>query len=131
MKKKVILSAGILSVLCICISCYLFVYGRYAGSADQYFIALSVSDEEVNENDKIEKYRDYLGKYNEEMFVNDAGMDSAEAVVNYNEELEQYSIALSLESDEEVSEEQIETYKMILEKQEFAEIALMVNGEVR
>ncbi|MDE7339632.1 MAG: hypothetical protein K2N80_03590 [Lachnospiraceae bacterium] len=77
MKKKVILSVGILFVLCICIFCYLFAYKPYAESTDQY------------------------------------------------------SIALSLESDESVSEEQIETYKTILEKQEFAEITLTVNGEVR
>ncbi len=131
MKKKIIIPGGVLFVLCICIFCYLFVYKPFAGSTNRYSIVLSVSDGELSENDKIEKYCDYLGKYNEEMFVNDAGMDAAEAVVSYNEELEQYSIALSLESDGEVNEEQIETYKTILEKQEFAEIALTVNGEVR
>lgn len=131
MKKKITLSVGILVVLCICISCYLFIYKPYTGSVDQYSIELSVSDKEVGENDKIDQYCAYLGQYNEEMFVNGAGLDSAEAIVNYDEELERYSISLSLESDEAVSEEQIEAYKSLLEKQEFAEIALTVNGEAR
>lgn len=131
MKKKVILSVSILAALCIFISCYLFVYRPSAEEAEQYPIELLVSGGEVSEQDKIDQYCTYLGQYNEEMFENDAGIDSAEAIVHYNEELDQYSIALSLESDEGVSEEQIETYKMILEKQEFAGIALTVNGEVR
>lgn len=131
MRNKMILPVGIILILGICAACCLFVYKPFAGRTELYSIVLSVSDGEMSEQDKIDKYCAYLGQYNEEMFLNDAGMDSAEAIVNYNEELDNYSIVLSLESAGEVSEEQIEIYKTILEKQEFAEIALTVNGEVR
>lgn len=113
-KKRIIIFVSILFALCICLSCYLFVYKPYAG-----------------EQNKINAFCDYLVQFNEEMFIYDIGMDSADALVNYNKELNQYSITLSLVSDEEVSEEQIASYKMILERQQFAEITLIVNGEVK
>ena len=47
-----------------------------------------------------------------------------------NEELNQYSISISLESSEAVSEEQLASCRAVLEKQ-FQEITLIVNGEVR
>lgn len=113
MKKKVIISVSIIFILAICLSGYLLVYKPYADAKN-----------------KIKAFCDYLGQYNEEMFVNNAGMDFAEATVEYHEELNQYTISLLLESSEEVSEEQIASYKAVLEKQ-FTEITLIINGEVR
>lgn len=113
MKKKLLILAATIFILAICLSGYSFIYKPY-----------------IDERDKISALCDYLSQYNEEMFVNDAGMDSVEAIVEYHKELNQYSILLLLESSETVNEEQIASYRQVLEKQ-FSEIILIVNGEVR
>ena len=113
MKKKTILSVSIIVILVICVFGYLYIYKPYA-----------------DEKNKISAFCDYLSQYHQEIFVTDIGMDSAEATVEYHEELNQYSISISLESSEAVSEEQLASCRAVLEKQ-FQEITLIVNGEVR
>lgn len=63
------------------------------------------------------------------MFADEDGIESADAIVSYDEGTEQYSIELIIETNGEVSGEQIELYKNILSKT-YAEVVLMVDGSV-
>lgn len=88
-------------------------------------------DEITTQGDKYERYCNYLRQLTEKHFMSEEGIKSADATVTYDEETGQYSIELSIETDGEVGGEQIELYKSILsEKYEYAEVVLVIDGEV-
>ena len=88
-------------------------------------------DDIATQGDITEQYCNHLGQVTEEVFLSAEDIKSADATVTYDEETGQYSIELSIETNGEVGEEQIEQYKSILsEKYEYAEVVLVVDGEV-
>lgn len=94
--------------------------------------AVSVNlDDVTTQSDPYERYCGYLGQLTENNFMSEEGIESADATVTYDEETGQYSIELSIETNGEVGEERIELYKSILsEKYEYAEVVLVVDGEI-
>ncbi len=84
-------------------------------------------DDVATQNEPTEQYCEYLAKNTENMFTDEDGIESADAIVSYDEGTEQYSIELSLKTNGEVSGEQIELYKNILSKT-YAEVVLVVDG---
>ena len=86
-------------------------------------------DDVATQNEPTEQYCEYLAKNTENMFTDEDGIESADAIVSYDEGTEQYSIELSLKTNREVSGEQIELYKNILSKT-YAEVVLVVDGSV-
>lgn len=95
-----------------------------------------LSDERVelgvgeNIQNKGEAYSDYLSQRVEDDFTSIEGIESANAMVTYDESQDQYSIKLSLISDENVNEEQAEMYKSVLRKT-YVEVELTINGVLR
>ena len=88
-------------------------------------------DDIATQGDITEQYCNHLGQVTEEVFMSAEDIKSTDATVIYDEETGQYSIKLSIETNGKVGEEQIEQYKSILsEKYEFAEVVLVVDGEV-
>ena len=59
-------------------------------------------DDIISQGDKTEQYCDYLGRVTEEVFLSAEDIKSADAAVTYDEETEQYSIELSIETNGEV-----------------------------
>ena len=86
-------------------------------------------DDVATQNEPTEQYCEYLAMNMENMFTDEDGIESADAIVSYDEGTEQYSIELSLKTNGEVSGEQIELYKNILSKT-YAEVVLVVDGSV-
>ena len=86
-------------------------------------------DDVAAQSDPNGQYCDYLRQVTEKDFIGEEGIDSVDATVTYDEETEQYSIKLSIETNGEVDEKQVELYKSILSKT-YEEIALVVDGEV-
>ena len=92
--------------------------------------AVSVNfDDVATQSEPTEQYCDHLAQTTENMFADEDGIESADAMVSYDEGTEQYSIELTIETNGEVSGEQIELYKNILSKT-YAEVVLMVDGSV-
>ena len=92
--------------------------------------AVSVNfDDVATQSEPTEQYCDHLAQTTENMFADEDGIESADATVSYDEGTEQYSIELTIETNGEVSGEQIELYKNILSKT-YAEVVLMVDGSV-
>lgn len=86
-------------------------------------------DDVATQSEPTEQYCDHLAQTTENMFADEDGIESADAIVSYDEGTEQYSIELIIETNGEVSGEQIELYKNILSKT-YAEVVLMVDGSV-
>ena len=86
-------------------------------------------DDVATQSEPTEQYCDHLAQTTENMFADEDGIESADATVSYDEGTEQYSIELTIETNGEVSGEQIELYKNILSKT-YAEVVLMVDGSV-
>ena len=92
--------------------------------------AMSVNfDDVAAQSEPTEQYGDHLAQTTENMFADEDGIESADATVSYDEGAEQYSIELTIETNGEVSGEQIELYKNILSKT-YAEVVLVVDGSV-
>lgn len=88
-------------------------------------------DDVVAKGDPVEWVCDHLEQVTEENFMSAEDIKSADATVTYDEETGQYSIELSIETNGEAGEEQIEHYKSFLsEKCGYAEVVLVVDGEV-
>ena len=83
-------------------------------------------DDVAAQSEPTEQYGDHLAQTTENMFADEDGIESADATVSYDEGAEQYSIELTIETNGEVSGEQIELYKNILSKT-YAEV---VDGSV-
>jgi hypothetical protein len=79
---------------------------------------------------KGEAYSAYLSQRVEDDFKSIEEIKSANAIVSYDELQNQYSIELSLITDEDINEEQIELYESILRKT-FVEVKLTINGVLK
>lgn len=83
-----------------------------------------------SEQRKGEKYSEHLSQIVEDDFTGIDGVQSANAIVSYDNSQKQYSIELSLITDEEIKEEQVELYKKVLTKT-YVEVKLTINGVLR
>jgi hypothetical protein len=79
---------------------------------------------------KGEAYSAYLSQRVEDDFTSIEEIKSANAIVSYDESQDQYSIELSLITDEDINEEQVELYESILRKT-FVEVKLTINGVLK
>jgi hypothetical protein len=79
---------------------------------------------------KGEAYSAYLSQRVEDDFTSIEEIKSANAIVSYDELQNQYSIELSLITDEDINEEQVEMYESILRKT-FVEVKLTINGVLK
>ena len=86
-------------------------------------------DDVATQSESSEQYHEYLAQNTENVFIDEDRIESADATVSYDEGAEQYSIELTIETNGEVSGEQIELYKNILSKT-YAEVVLVVDGSV-
>lgn len=86
-------------------------------------------DDVATQSEPTEQYCDYLARTTENMFADEDGIESADAMVSYDEGTEQYSIKLSLEMNGKVDSEKIEDYKIYLSKT-YADVVLIIDGEV-
>ncbi len=83
----------------------------------------------ATQSEPAEQYCEYLTKNTENMFTDEDGIESAEAIVSYDEGTERYSIELSLKTNGKVDSEKIEEYKTYLSKT-YADVILIIDGEV-
>lgn len=86
-------------------------------------------DDVATQNEPTEQYCEYLAMNMENMFTDEDGIESADAIVSYDEGTEQYSIELSLKTNGKVDSEKIEEYKTYLSKT-YADVILIIDGEV-
>lgn len=91
-------------------------------------INLDEMDADSEPAEKSEKYRDYLERITVEDFADQEGIESADAVVSYDEATEQYSVEVSLKTNGKVDSGKIEDYKSYLNKS-FSAVTLVVDGE--
>ena len=134
MKKRAVIMLAIMCVL-LMTGC-----GMITSAKDTQTVENEVSQENTvsvnlddiaTQDDKTEQYCDHLGRVTEKVFLSAEDIKSADATVTYDEETGQYSIELSIETNGEAGEEEIEQYKSILsEKYEYAEVVLVVDGEI-
>jgi hypothetical protein len=94
------------------------------------FVYLYKVSNNKSEQNKGEAYSAYLGQRVEDDFTSIEEVKSANAIVSYDESQNQYSIELSLITDEDINEEQIELYESILRKT-FVEVKLTINGVLK
>ena len=86
-------------------------------------------DDVATQSEPTEQYCEFLTRNTENMFTDEDGIESAEAIVSYDEGTEQYSIELSLKTNGKVDSEKIEEYKTYLSKT-YADVILIIDGEV-
>lgn len=86
-------------------------------------------DDVATQSEPSEQYCDYLEQIAEKTFTDEKDIESAEAMVSYDEGTEQYSIELSLKTNGKVDSEKIEEYRTYLGKT-YAGVILMIDGEV-
>ena len=86
-------------------------------------------DDVATQNEPTEQYCEYLAMNMENMFTDEDGIESAEAMISYDEGTERYSIELSLKTNGKVDSEKIEEYKTYLSKT-YADVILIIDGEV-
>ncbi len=82
------------------------------------------------EQSKAEEYSEYLSQIVEDDFTGINGVESAKAIVSYDKAQDQYSVELSLITDEDISEDQAEIYKSVLRKT-YDGVKLTINGVLR
>lgn len=71
---------------------------------------------EVSDDEKVEKYKHYLAENVKNTFESMTEIKSAHTLVGYDKNTDQYAIKVFLESEGNISNEQIEQYKEYLEK---------------
>lgn len=84
--------------------------GMAANTGDAQMMENTVSvnfDDVASLRNLNEQYCDHLGQATEKEFMAEEGIASADATVAYDEGTGQYSVELSIETNGEVSEEQI------------------------
>ena len=86
-------------------------------------------DDVATQSELAEQYCEYLTKNTENIFTDEDGIESAEAMISYDERTERYSIELSLKTNGKVDSEKIEEYKTYLSKT-YADVILIIDGEV-
>ncbi len=139
-KEEMLMKKGAAFLLAIMCVLLMTGCGMITSAKDMQTVENKVSQENTvsvnldnitSQGDPAEQYCAYLKRVTEEVFMSAEDIKSADATVIYDEEAEQYSIKLSIETNGKVGEEQIEQYKSILsEKYEYAEVVLVVDGEV-
>lgn len=113
MKKRIIVLVVMVCVCLLFISVYLY----------------KVSNNKSVQS-KVEEFSDFLSQKAEEDFTSLDVIRSANAIVSYDESQDQYSIELSLTTDEDINEEQVELYKYVLKKT-YADVKLTINDVLR
>lgn len=110
--------------------CLLLLTGCGAKSGAEIAQTINLDEMDTNSDlaEKSEKYRDYLEQITVKDFADQEGIESADAVISYDEGTEQYSIEVSLKTNGKVDSGQIEDYKAWLNKS-FSAVALVVDGE--
>ena len=86
-------------------------------------------DDVATQSEPTEQYCEFLTRNTENMFTDEDGIESAEAIVSYDEGTEWYSIELSLKTNGKVDSEKIEEYKTCLSKT-YADVILIIDGKV-
>ena len=86
-------------------------------------------DDVATQSEPTEQFCNHLIQFTESMFTDEEGIESADAIVSYDEGTEQYSIELSLKTNGKVDSEKIEEYKTYLSKT-YADVILIIDGEV-
>ena len=86
-------------------------------------------DDVATQNEPTEQYCEYLAMNMENMFTDEDGIESADAIVSYDEGTEQYSIELSLKTNGKIDSDKIEEYKIYLNKT-YADMVLVIDGEI-
>lgn len=86
-------------------------------------------DDVATQSEPTEQFCNHLVQFTESTFTDEEGIESADAIVSYDEGTEQYSIELSLKTNGKVDSEKIEEYKTYLSKT-YADVILIFDGEV-
>ena len=86
-------------------------------------------DDVATQSEPTEQFCNHLVQFTESTFTDEEGIESADAIVSYDEGTEQYSIELLLETDGKVDGDKIEEYKTYLGKT-YADVILIIDGEV-
>lgn len=86
-------------------------------------------DDVATQSEPTEQFCNHLVQFTESTFTDEEGIESAGAIVSYDEGTEQYSIELSLKTNGKVDSEKIEEYKTYLSKT-YADVILIIDGEV-
>ena len=86
-------------------------------------------DDVATQSEPTEQFCNHLIQFTESVFIDEKGIESADATVLYDEGTEQYSIELLLETDGKVDGDKIEEYKTYLGKT-YADVILIIDGEV-
>lgn len=135
-KKRYVFSGGL--IVCLCLLLGWRILGKANPEMDKSEIfdeqlAETIEETEPNpEMDKNEVFGTHLAQTIEESFMDLEVVKSADAEITYDKASEQYAIEMSLETNGEISDEEIETYKQVLNNyHEFAEMTLKINGECK
>jgi hypothetical protein len=86
-------------------------------------------DDVATQSEPSEQFCNHLVQFTESTFTDEEGIESADAIVSYDEGTEQYSIELSLKTNGKVDSKKIEEYKTYLSKT-YADVILIIDGEV-
>ncbi len=86
-------------------------------------------DDVATQSEPAEQFCNHLVQFTESTFTDEEGIESADAIVSYDEGTEQYSIELSLKTNGKVGSKKIEEYKIYLSKT-YADVILIIDGEV-
>lgn len=134
MKKR---TEFLLAIMCVLLltGCGMLVNAENTKLAENETSQIVVEESSVSLTDVLtkidsnEKYCGHLGQVTEREFIEEDGIESAEATVTYDKGTEQYSIELSLKTNGKLDKGKIEDYKTVLSKT-YAEVSLVVDGEV-
>ncbi|MBD5543319.1 MAG: hypothetical protein HDR01_03475 [Lachnospiraceae bacterium] len=135
-KKRYVFSGGLF--VCLCLLLGWCILGKANSETDKSEISDSQLAEMIEvtepntEMDKNEVFGTYLAQTIEESFMDLEVVKAADAEIAYDKTSGQYAIEMSLETAGEISDEEIETYKRVLNNyHEFAEMTLKINGECK
>lgn len=135
---KSLCKTGIALIVCLCLLLGWRILGKANPEMDKSEIfdeqlAETIEETEPNpEMDKNEVFGTHLAQTIEESFMDLEVVKSADAEITYDKASGQYAIEISLETNGEISDEEIETYKQVLNNyHEFAETTLKINGECK
>ena len=91
---------------------------------------VSVNFEDVaTQSEPTEQFCNHLVQFTESTFTDEEGIESADAIVSYDEAAEQYSLELSLKTNGKEDSEKIEDYKTYMSKT-YVDVTLIMDGEV-
>ncbi len=116
---------------------YSLIDGVWIASAEEEILQLDTEENTVSVNfddvatqsEPAEQFCNHLVQFTESTFTDEEGIESADAIVSYDEGTEQYSIELSLKTNGKVDSKKIEEYKIYLSKT-YADVILIIDGEV-